>query len=74
MNLLFIRICIYSIDKLMTRGLENGEQCTFIRIRGPSEARPPGIRQTILPQGGRDLTVFLNSPGGCPGGDGNAWN
>ena len=43
----------------------------FIKIKGPREARPPGIWPEIYP-GGRDLTIFENLPGSCPG-DGNAW-
>ena len=50
----------------MIEVLKRGKSVKFIRIRGPREARPPGIRQKNLP-GGAGFDSFRKFPGGGPG-------
>ena len=61
-----LRICRYSMGKLMIEVLKMVKNVKFIKIKGPKEARLLGFDQKICP-GGRDLISFENLQGVCPG-------
>ena len=59
------RICRYSMCRLMIEVLNKLKNVPFIKIKGPREARPPGIPKTL--PGGQDFMIFKNLPGDFPG-------
>ena len=64
--MLSLRICRYSMDKLIIVVFKMVKSVKFIRIKGPREARPPGNKPKSFR--GRDLTVFEQLPVGGGGG------
>ena len=64
-SMLFLRICRYLMGKLMIEVLKMVKTVKFIRIKGPRDAQPPGIRKIFFWG-----PAFENLPEGWQGG---AW-
>ena len=59
-----LRICRYSIGKLMIEVLNMVGKCEIFKIEGPREARPPLEFDQKSCLESWDLTVLENFPGG----------